>query len=69
MIGIIYQSSGNSTIAVALEQVLFERGKLAYRLDGDIVRQLHDDAGMAFIEVYVDALLALLDRRGILGAT
>lgn len=30
--------SGKSTVAVALEKVLLERGKLAYRLDGDNVR-------------------------------
>ena len=30
--------SGKSTIAVALERALFERGKLSYRLDGDNVR-------------------------------
>lgn len=30
--------SGKSTVAVALEKVLTERGKLAYRLDGDNVR-------------------------------
>lgn len=30
--------SGKSTIAVILEQKLLERGKLAYRLDGDNVR-------------------------------
>lgn len=30
--------SGKSTIAVALEQVLMQRGKHAYRLDGDNVR-------------------------------
>ncbi|GMR17222.1 MAG: adenylyl-sulfate kinase [Gammaproteobacteria bacterium] len=30
--------SGKSTIAVALEQALFLRGKLSYRLDGDNVR-------------------------------
>jgi adenylylsulfate kinase len=106
--------SGKSTIAVALEQVLFERGKLAYRLDGDnvrlginknlgfsaedrtenirrigeiaklfvdtgvmvlssfvspyradrdIVRQLHVDAGMDFIEVYVDVPLEEAEKR------
>ena len=31
--------SGKSTIAVALEQELFKRGKLSYRLDGDNIRQ------------------------------
>ncbi len=30
--------SGKSTIAIALEQVLFNLGKLSYRLDGDNVR-------------------------------
>ena len=30
--------SGKSTVAVALEKVLTERGKLCYRLDGDNVR-------------------------------
>ena len=30
--------SGKSTVAVALENALFERGKLSYRLDGDNVR-------------------------------
>jgi adenylylsulfate kinase len=30
--------SGKSTVAVALEKVLNERGRLAYRLDGDNVR-------------------------------
>ncbi|HSB96083.1 MAG TPA: adenylyl-sulfate kinase [Spongiibacteraceae bacterium] len=106
--------SGKSTVAVALEQVLFERGNLTYRLDGDnvrlginknlgfsaedrtenirrigeiaklfvdtgvivlssfvspyradrdIVRKLHEDAGMAFIEVYVDVPLAEAEKR------
>jgi adenylylsulfate kinase len=31
-------ASGKSTIAVALEQVLMQRGKHAYRLDGDNIR-------------------------------
>lgn len=31
-------ASGKSTIAVALEKALFERGKLSYRLDSDNVR-------------------------------
>jgi adenylylsulfate kinase len=31
-------ASGKSTIAVAVEQVLLQRGRLAYRLDGDNVR-------------------------------
>ena len=30
--------SGKSTVAVALEQELFRRGKLCYRLDGDNIR-------------------------------
>lgn len=30
--------SGKSTVAVALEQALFERGRLCYRLDGDNIR-------------------------------
>lgn len=106
--------SGKSTVAVALEKVLFERGKLSYRLDGDnvrlginknlgfsaedraenirrigeiaklfvdsgvivlssfvspyradrdLVRKLHEDAGMDFIEVYVDVPLAEAEKR------
>lgn len=106
--------SGKSTIAVALEKALFERGKLSYRLDGDNirlginknlgfsaedrtenirrigeiaklfvdsgvialssfispyradreqVRELHRDAGFAFIEVFVDCALAEAERR------
>ena len=31
-------ASGKSTIAVALEEVLLDRGKLVYRLDGDNIR-------------------------------
>ena len=30
--------SGKSTVAVALEQELFKRGKISYRLDGDNIR-------------------------------
>lgn len=30
--------SGKSTVAVALEQALYERGRLSYRLDGDNIR-------------------------------
>lgn len=30
--------SGKSTVAVALEQVLLQRGQIAYRLDGDNIR-------------------------------
>ena len=106
--------SGKSTVAVALEKVLFERGRLAYRLDGDnvrlgmnknlgfsaedraenirrigemaklfvdagvialssfvspyradrdLVRKLHDDSKMDFIEVYVDVPLAEAEKR------
>lgn len=106
--------SGKSTVAVALERALFERGRLAYRLDGDNVRlginknlgfsaedraenirrigevaklfvdsgvivlssfvspyqadrdqarQLHEDAGMEFIEVFMDVPLAEAERR------
>lgn len=106
--------SGKSTVAVALEHVLIERGHLAYRLDGDNVRmginnnlgfsaedrtenirrigeiaklfvdtgvivlssfispyradrervrKLHEQAGMAFIEVFVDAPLAVAEQR------
>jgi adenylylsulfate kinase len=106
--------SGKSTVAVALEQVLLQRGKLAYRLDGDnvrlginknlgfsaedrtenirrigeiaklfvdtgvivlssfvspyradrdIVRQLHAEAGMDFIEVYVNVPLEEAEKR------
>lgn len=106
--------SGKSTVAVALEKVLLERGKLSYRLDGDnvrlginknlgftaedrtenirrigevaklfvdtgviilssfvspyradrdIVRKLHADSGMDFIEVYVDCALSEAEKR------
>ncbi len=106
--------SGKSTVAVALEQVLLQNGKHAYRLDGDnvrmglnknlgfsaedraenirrigevaklfadagiitvtsfispyrgdrdLVRKLHDDAGIPFIEVYVDAPLEVAEER------
>lgn len=106
--------SGKSTVAVALEKVLAERGHLAYRLDGDnvrlginknlgfsaedrtenirrigeiaklfvdtgvlalssfvspyradrdMVRKLHEDAGMEFIEVYVNVPLAEAEKR------
>lgn len=106
--------SGKSTIAVALEQVLMQRGKHAYRLDGDnirmglnknlgfsaedraenirrigevaklfadasiislssfispyrndrdMVRKLHEDAGLPFFEVYVDAPLEVAEQR------
>jgi len=106
--------SGKSTIAVALEQVLFKLGKLSYRLDGDNVRlginknlgfseadrkenirrigevaklfgdagtislssfispykadrdevrMLHEQAGLAFIEVFVDCSLEVAEER------
>lgn len=106
--------SGKSTIAVALEEALFERGHLSYRLDGDNirlginknlgfsaedrtenirrigeiaklfvdssvialtsfispyredrdqVRVLHEEAGMPFIEVFVDCELAEAEKR------
>ncbi|MHC5002911.1 MAG: adenylyl-sulfate kinase [Planctomycetota bacterium] len=106
--------SGKSTIAVALEQVLLQRGKHAYRLDGDnvrhglnknlgfsaedraenirrigevaklftdagmltitsfispyradrdLVRKLHEEAGLPYMEVYVDAPLDVAEDR------
>jgi len=106
--------SGKSTIAVALEEALFERGHLSYRLDGDDirlginknlgftaedrtenirrigeiaklfvdssvialtsfispyredrdkVRALHEEAGMLFIEVFVDCALDEAEKR------
>lgn len=106
--------SGKSTVAVALESALYERGKLAYRLDGDNirlginknlgfsaedrtenirrigeiaklfvdsgtislssfispyredrdkVRQLHNEAGVDFIEVFVDCSLEEAEKR------
>lgn len=106
--------SGKSTVAVALEKVLAERGHLTYRLDGDnirlginknlgfsaedrtenirrigeiaklfvdtgvialssfvspyradrdLVRKLHEDAGMEFIEVFVNVPLAEAEKR------
>lgn len=106
--------SGKSTIAVALEQVLMQRGKHAYRLDGDnirmglnknlgfsaedraenirrigevcklfadasiialssfispyradrdLVRKLHEDSKLPFVEVYVDAPLEVAEQR------
>lgn len=106
--------SGKSTVAVALEQALFARNRLVYRLDGDnvrhginknlgfsaedraenirrigevaklfvdagvialssfvspyradrdLVRQLHEDAGMDFIEVHVDVPLDVAEQR------
>jgi adenylylsulfate kinase len=106
--------SGKSTIAVALEKALHERGHLVYRLDGDnirlginrnlgfsaedrtenirrigeigklmadtgvivlasfispyradreLVRQLHEETGLTFIECFVDAPLATAEAR------
>jgi len=106
--------SGKSTVAVALEQVLLQRSKHAYRLDGDnvrhglnknlgfsaedrtenirrigevsklfadagliaitsfispyaadrdLVRKLHDDASLPFIEVFVDCPLEEAEKR------
>lgn len=106
--------SGKSTVAVALEEALYERGKLSYRLDGDNirlginknlgfsaedrtenirrigevaklyvdtgiialssfispyredrdqVRELHESAGLAFIEIFVDCSLAEAEKR------
>lgn len=106
--------SGKSTVAVALERVLADRGHLTYRLDGDnirlginknlgfsaedrtenirrigeiaklfvdtgvialssfvspyradrdLVRKLHEDAGMDFIEVFIDVPLAEAEKR------
>ena len=106
--------SGKSTVATALESVLYKRGILSYRLDGDNirlginknlgfteadrtenirrigevaklfvdtgilaltsfispykkdrdeVRKLHADAGMDFIEIYVDCSLAEAEKR------
>ena len=106
--------SGKSTVAVALEQALFNLGKLSYRLDGDNVRlginknlgfseqdrkenirrigevaklfgdagiislssfispykadrdevrALHEQAGLPFIEVFVDCALEVAESR------
>lgn len=106
--------SGKSTIAVALEGVLYDAGVHCYRLDGDnvrlginrnlgfsaedraenirrvgevsklfvdagtlvlssfispyradreLVRKLHEDAGMEFIEIFVDCSLAAAEAR------
>ena len=106
--------SGKSTIAVALENALYQTGKLSYRLDGDNVRlginknlgfseedrkenirrigevaklfgdagvislssfispykadrdevrELHEAAGLEFIEVHVDCSLAVAEER------
>ena len=107
-------ASGKSTMAVALEQVLIQRNKHAYVLDGDnvrhglnkdlgfsaedraenirrigevaklfadsglivitsfispyvsdrdLARKLHDDAGVPFLEVYVEVPLAVAEKR------
>jgi len=41
-------ASGKSTVAAALEQVLLQNGKAAYRLDGDNIRQgLNKDLGFS----------------------
>lgn len=106
--------SGKSTVAVALEQALFEKQHLSYRLDGDnirmginknlgfsaedraenirrigeiaklycdtgiitlssfvspyredrdLVRKLHDDAGIPFIEVFMKTSLEAAEKR------
>ncbi|GAB4108408.1 MAG: adenylyl-sulfate kinase [Phycisphaeraceae bacterium] len=106
--------SGKSTVAVALEQVLLQRGKHAYRLDGDnirhglnknlgfsaedrdenirrigevtklfadagiisitsfispykkardMVRKLHEEANLPFLEVYVECPLEEAEKR------
>ena len=106
--------SGKSTVAVALEQVLMQQGKHAYRLDGDnirhglnknlgfsaedrdenirrigevtklfadagiisitsfispyraardMVRKLHEEAGIPFLEVHVDCSLEEAEKR------
>lgn len=106
--------AGKSTVAVALEQALFQHGKLSYRLDGDNVRlginknlgfseedrtenirrigevaklfgdagvialssfispykldrdqvrELHEAAGLKFVEVFVDCSLEEAERR------
>lgn len=106
--------SGKSTVAVALEKALMEKGHLCYRLDGDnirlginknlgfsaedrtenirrigeisklfvdtgvivlssfvspyradrdLVRDLHDEGGMDFIEVHVDVPLSVAEER------
>lgn len=106
--------SGKSTVAVALENALYARGNLCYRLDGDNirlginknlgfseedraenirrigeisklfvdtgvialssfvspyradrdqVRKLHEDAGMDFIEIYLDVPLGVAEER------
>lgn len=107
-------ASGKSTVAVALEQVLIQRGHAAYRLDGDnvrmglnknlgfsaedraenirrigevaklfadsgmititsfispykadrdVARKLHEEAGLPFIEVYVNCPLDEAEKR------
>jgi adenylylsulfate kinase len=107
-------ASGKSTIAVALEQVLLQQGRTAYRLDGDnirhglnknlgfsaedraenirrigevaklfsdacvltitsfispyikdrdLVRKLHEEAGLPFIEVYIKCPIDVAEQR------
>ena len=34
-----------------------------YRADRDRIRRMHDDAGMAFVEVFVDAPLEVCEQR------
>jgi adenylylsulfate kinase len=106
--------SGKSTLAATLEQTLIQRGRHAYRLDGDnirhalnknlgfsaadreenirrigevaklfadagliactafispyradrdVARKVHDEAGLAFIEVFVDCPLEVAEQR------
>ena len=106
--------SGKSTIAIALERALFEKGFLSYRLDGDnirlginknlgfsaadrkenirrigevsklftdagiitlasfispyqedrdIVREIHEQSGLVFIEIFVDCKLESAEKR------
>lgn len=106
--------SGKSTVSVALEQMMFKKGYLIYRLDGDnirfglnsnlgfsaadrkenirrisevaklmgdigvistsafispyiedrtIARQIHDKAGIPFVEVHVDVPLEVAEKR------
>ncbi|MEO0966125.1 MAG: adenylyl-sulfate kinase [Planctomycetota bacterium] len=106
--------SGKSTVAVAVEQALYEAGRLSYRLDGDnvrhglcgnlgfsaddrdenirrvgevaklfadagticlcsfvspyrasrqLVRDMHEKDGLAFIEVFVDVPIAVAESR------
>src|SRR5919112_1570767 len=54
-------AAGKSTIAVILERMLIERGRLAYRLDRDAVRSLL--APGEFVEVYVKVSVEAAERR------